>query len=266
MLAMRDEITALILTCDEAPNIERTLAKLTWLPRVVLVDSFSTDKTPDLARAAHPNVDVVQRPFDSFAGQCNFGLDQINTAWVLSLDADYVLTTELVSEIQTLQASDTITGFQAAFTYCVYGRPLRSTLYPPRTILYRRERARYRDEGHGHRVVVNGQMAALRNRIEHDDRKDLSKWVRSQDRYALIEARHLLAAPSAELNSIDKLRRRVFVAPPLIFIYLLFVRGLIFDGWPGWFYVLQRVLAEALLSLRILALRHSPESDRTQSG
>lgn len=255
-----NDVTALILTYNEAPNIARTLDRLTWIGHVLVVDSFSDDSTCQTARS-FPNVIVLQRTFDSFARQCNFGLEQIRTAWVLSLDADYVLTRGLVAEIQALQPSDSISGFRVEFTYCVYGRPLRSTIYPPRTILYRRERARYRDEGHGHRVQVDGEIGSLRNRVEHDDRKPLGRWLRSQDTYMAIEARHLLGTPPEQLNLADRLRKRIFAAPAVIFVYLLFCRGLILDGWPGWYYVLQRILAEALLSLRLLIARHSLESD-----
>ena len=255
------DLGALILTYNEAPNIARTLDRLRWIDRVLVLDSFSDDSTCEIARG-YANVTIIQRAFDSFAGQCNFGLEQISATWVLSLDADYVLTSDLVSEIQALQPGDSVAGFRAAFTYCVYGRPLRSTIYPPRTILYRRERGRYRDEGHGHRVQVDGEIVSLINRIEHDDRKDLRRWLRSQDRYMIIEATHLLAARSEELSFADRLRRCGFVAPPLIFVYLLVVKGLILDGWPGWFYVLQRTLAEALLSLRVLTVRHSLESNQ----
>src|SRR3954466_5615591 len=117
---------------------------------------------------------------------------------MLSLDADYVLTTELVAEIQFLEPDSRSAGYRAGFRYCVYGRPLRSTIYPPRTILYRRDRARYRDEGHGHRVHVDGEVLSLRSPIDHDDRKSLSRWLRSQDRYMVIEARHLLETKNDE--------------------------------------------------------------------
>jgi hypothetical protein len=50
----------------------------------------------------------------------------------------------------------------------------------------------------------------------------------------------------------DRIRRQIIFAPALIFFYTLFGKGLIFDGWPGWYYVFQRTLAEVLLSLRLI--------------
>ncbi|MCW5550908.1 MAG: glycosyltransferase family 2 protein [Verrucomicrobiae bacterium] len=248
---MLEGISALILTFNESPNLRRTLERLTWATEVVVVDSFSTDDTLAVARS-FASVRVVQRPFDTFAGQCNFGLDHVRTPWVLSLDADYVLTEELVAELRSLQPAPDVAGYTAAFIYCIHGRPLRASLYPPRTVLYRRELARYHNEGHGHRVQIDGPVQALRARILHDDRKPLDRWLAEQNRYAVREAEHLLKTPVGELNGADRLRRKVVLAPWLVLLYTLFGKGLILDGWPGWYYVLQRTLAEMILSLRLL--------------
>jgi glycosyltransferase involved in cell wall biosynthesis len=255
---MRD-LTALILTYNERENISRTIEALAWVRNILIVDSFSTDDTLALAKAARPDVVVVQRAFDSFAGQCNFGLTQIVTPWVLSIDADYVVTPELSDEVKALEPHGDVAGYCAEFRFCVFGHPLRSTIYPPRTILYRRDRARYEDEGHGHRVRVEGLVRPLRGKVEHDDRKPMSRWLRSQDNYFTIEARHLSSTPDQRLNRQDRLRKRIFFAPVVIFVYLLFGRGLILDGWPGWYYVLQRTIAEMLLSLRLLTERYGLE-------
>ncbi len=91
---------------------------------------------------------------------------------------------------------------------------------------------------------------------DHDDRKPLSRWIESQANTSKVEAQHLLAAAQGELKRQDRLRLRVYYAPAVIFIYLMFVRALLLDGWPGWYYAFQRVLAETLLSLNLLARQH----------
>jgi glycosyltransferase involved in cell wall biosynthesis len=261
---MQIEITPLILTFNEAPNIGRTLEKLFWAREIVLVDSGSTDRTLEIARSTHPNVRVVTRSFDSFAGQCNFGLTQVTTEWVLSMDADYVLTPELVAEIQGLKPLPDIAGYSAKFRYCIYGFPLRSTVYPARAVLYRRPLAEYRDEGHGHRVMIKGKVTILLGKIDHDDRKPFTYWLQSQDRYATVEARYLLSSSLDQLNFQDRLRRKIFLAAPAIFLYLLLGRSLILDGWHGWFYVCQRTIAELFLSIRLLIERGKLEPDPEQ--
>lgn len=253
-------ITALLITYNERENIDRTVRAISFVEKLIIVDSFSTDDTIARALGIRPDATVLEREFDTFADQCNFGLTHVKTPWVLSLDADYVLTPELVEEIKALERDPVVKAYRAGFRYCIFGHPLRSTIYPPRTLLYRHEAAHYRNEGHGHRVSVDGAVESLRGKIDHDDRKPLSRWIVSQDRYAIVEASHLLAAQPRELNAIDRLRRRVFFAPPAIVLYLLFGKGLIFDGWRGWYYVCQRAIAEMLLSIRLLSARHHLET------
>ncbi len=249
-----DRTTPLLLTFDEAPNIERVLAPLAWANRIVVVDSGSTDGTLQLL-AANQRVEVYHRPFVDFAAQCNFGLSLIDSEWVLSLDADYVLSANLVDELHSLEDDGSLAGYRARFIYEVYGRPLRASLYPPRTVLYRRTRARYRNEGHGHRVKIDGPVGELRGTISHDDRKPLTRWMSSQTRYAQREADHLLAAPAAELGLIDRMRRLAWPAPLLALPYTLFVKRCILDGTAGWYYALQRLLAEIAIALSIIDRR-----------
>jgi len=260
--SLLDEITVLILTYNEAPNIRRTLGRLRWAHRIVVVDSFSTDETVEIVNG-FSNADLVQRRFDSFARQCNFGLEQIRSPWVLSLDADYVVSDELLREIANLMVDDAASGYSVRFRYCIQGAPLRASLYPPRTILYRKHGARYVDDGHGHHVIVSGPRKMLFGYIDHDDRKTFDRWLSEQTRYSTAEARKLRETSPACLNFADRLRRWVVPAPFLVFFYTLFVKGLILDGWPGWCYVLQRTLAETVLSLRLvearLGVRGKPE-------
>lgn len=127
-----DQITPLILTYDEEPNIGRVLERLTWARRIVVIDSGSTDGTLEILRQ-HPQVEVVKRCFDSFACQCNFGLEQISEGWVLSLDADYLITGGLLQAIARVVGgeSSSMAGYRIPFRYCVFGRPLSGTVLPP---------------------------------------------------------------------------------------------------------------------------------------
>jgi glycosyltransferase involved in cell wall biosynthesis len=251
---LETHVTPLIITYNEAPNIARVLAKLTWAQRILVIDSGSTDNTLRIL-ASFPQVKVVTRPFDTFAAQCNFGLHHIETPWVLSLDADYVLSDPLVEELLNLRPSDDTAGYSAPFVYVVHGRPLRGTLYPPRTVLYKTALANYQDEGHGHRVVVRGEIKRVLAPILHDDRKSLSRWFESQRRYACKEADHLLSASRAELKAADRLRLMLWPAPIAVLLSTLFAKGCLFDGWRGWHYACQRLLAETMLALELLERR-----------
>ncbi|MEH2191967.1 MAG: glycosyltransferase family 2 protein [Nostoc sp.] len=248
---LSSEITPLILTYNEAPNIRRNLQSLTWAKSIVVIDSFSTDETLEILDS-YPQVQIFQRRFDSFAAQCNYGLEKITSEWVLSLDADYVLTDELINEIIALPIEPDVHSYSFRFKYCIFGKPLRGTLLPPRNVLYRREKAIYKDDGHAHRVWVDGNSRMLSAYIHHDDRKPLSRWLWAQDRYMLIEAKKLLETPKSELSFSDRIRKQIILAPFIILIYCLIVKGGILDGWHGWYYAFQRVLAEIMLAIRLL--------------
>ncbi|MFN3410071.1 MAG: glycosyltransferase family 2 protein [Limisphaerales bacterium] len=248
---MNSAITPLILTFNEAPNLRRTLERLTWAKEIVVVDSGSTDDTAAIA-GEFTNVRIVVRHFDNHTAQWNFGLDQCKTDWVLSLDADYVLTPELEAELRSFQPVASVAAYHVRFAYCVNGHPLRATLYPPRAALFRKSCCRYEQDGHTQQLRVSGKTDWLRGIIHHDDRKPLSHWLWAQDRYARLEVEKLLATPVNELRLQDRLRRCIVIAPFLVFFYTLLAKGLILDGWPGWYYVLQRTYAELLLSLRLL--------------
>ncbi len=248
---MLDKITPLILTYNEAPNIERTLSQLTWARRIVIIDSYSSDDTLSIIQK-FPQAEVIQRKFDSFAEQCNFSLTYIKTEWVLSLDADYYLTESLIKEIREIKPTDAINGYYITFKYCIYGKPLTGTILPPRQALYRKSFAEYKNDGHAHRVVVQGQAKKLKNSIHHDDRKPLSRWLQSQDRYMTLEVDKLLNTPSNQLSLPDRLRKHTLLVPFIVFFYCLILKRGIFDGWQGWYYAFQRMLAELLLNLRLL--------------
>lgn len=244
-------ITPLVLTFNEAANIGRTLSKLVWAKKIIIVDSFSTDKTLEII-SKYSSAEVVQRKFDNFASQTNWGLDHIKSDWVLSIDADYILTDELVEEIKNLDLILTTDGYFAPFKYCVAGKPLRSTLLPPREVLFRREKGRYVQDGHAHKLVNAGKTNCLKNFIYHDDRKPFSRWWAAQKKYAVLEARKLTITTFGQLNPQDKLRKMIFFAPGIVFLYCLFWRGLILDGWNGLIYSAQRFLAELLLSCELI--------------
>ena len=249
---MLDQITPLILTYNEAPNIARSLAALSWARDIVVVDSFSDDDTMTIARSV-PRVRVFQRAFDCHRNQWEFGLKEtgISTPWVLALDADYVLSDEVMAELKNLMPEPQTAGYRANFVYCIKGRKLRSGIYPPVTVLYRREAATYVQDGHTQRIALNGIIENLNAPIFHDDRKSLKRWFNSQSRYTELEAQKLRAADPAQLDFADRLRRWRVIVPPVMLVYCLIVRGGILDGWAGFYYAFQRAMAEAMLSHRL---------------
>lgn len=264
---MLENITPLILTHNEAANIGRTLEQLRWARDIVIVDSFSDDDTLEII-SCFPQVRIHRRKFDSHENQWNFGLNEtgINSEWVLGLDADYILTEDLAAELSALQPAPEISAYRAAFVYCVNGKRLRSGIYPPVTVLYRKRGASYIQEGHTQRLVTAGEINNLRSPILHDDRKSLSRWLEAQSRYTRLEADKLLSTPVGSLSWSDRVRRWRVVAPAAMLFYCLIIRGGLLDGWAGFYYAFQRALAELMLSLYLLDYDLGISSSRVRSN
>jgi glycosyltransferase involved in cell wall biosynthesis len=248
-----DQITPVLLTHNEEKNIARALSHLTWAKDVVVVDSGSNDGTLAFL-ARFTNVRVFNRRFDTHANQWRYAVEetQIATDWILRLDADYQVTEALVAELAQLDPNAPSCAYRVGFDYAIFSRKLVSSLYPANTILLRKGCFSVRDKGHTEAWDVNGPVATLRTRIIHDDRKTTGQWLASQARYMQRELDWLRLRKAG-------LARWLRLTPPLmpiaVFVYCLFGKGLLFNGRAGIFYALQRMVAEAILSLMVLESR-----------
>lgn len=244
-------LQAVILTKNEEPNLKRVLDRLSWIGKIIIVDSFSTDATLSIAQS-YPNVSVVQRAFDTHANQWNYGLSLADTKWILSLDADYVLTDAFCKEIQQFIHDDNKSAYLCDFKFLVFGKPLRKDNTTARPVLFKKADCIYYDDGHTQRLRINGESGHFKEAILHDDRKSLSRWLSNQDSYSIKECNKLLNTNENELTFSSKIRKNKVIAPFIVFFYSLFVKGLILDGWAGWHYTLQRTMVEMLLALRLI--------------
>ena len=117
--------------------------------------------------------------------------------------------------------------------------------------------ASYEDVGHGHRVLLSGDVVKLAAPVLHDDRKPLSRWLDSQRRYAKQEAAYLAGCDPSRLSRTGRRRGRGWIMPIAAMPYTLFIKQCVLDGWQGWFYALQRTYAEVLIALELIELRIS---------
>ncbi len=252
------QITPLVLTYNEAPNIARTLDSLRWAKRVVVLDSGSTDQTEQLSRQ-FPNVEWHIRPFDSFKGQTEFGIHQtgIETDYVLALDADMRLSQSVIEEILQRFLPGKYDGGLFAFRYCISGHPLAGSLYPAQVRLFRRELVQVLQLGHGHKFQLNGSIYRFKTPLFHDDRKPLERWVTAQLNYSALELQRISDAP--RLRWRDRLRQ-LGLMPWLIGPYAYFRAGGPFAGAAAARYACERVMFECLLAQRTLTTRLEKES------
>ena len=100
----RPKISAVITTFNEEPNVGDCIASLDWCDEIVVVDSYSTDRTPEIVRAC-AKARFFQRPYRGSASQKNWAMDQTRFEWILIFDADERCTPELQAEITSLLVS-----------------------------------------------------------------------------------------------------------------------------------------------------------------
>jgi len=243
-------LTAVILTWNEEENIGRTLSHLTWLEKIIIVDSGSTDRTIELAQS-FPNTEIHTRKFDTHASQWNYGLSLCCGEWILSLDADYILPYAFIEEIKANILKEQYSAFNAEFEFVIFERPLNRNNTTPRPVLFRKANCIYYDDGHTQRLRIKGNTGSFKSKILHDDRKPLNRWLLNQSAYTMREAQMLLETPNEKLSFNSKLRKKIVATPMMMFFFCLFAKRMIFNGWYGWHYTLQRTIAEMLLSLRL---------------
>lgn len=259
-----EHISAYVLAYNEAPNLARCLDALAWVPRVVVVDSQSTDGTQTLA-AAYPNVEVVERAFDNLRDQHCFALSLVaDSPWVLRLDSDWIVSAELVQEITRLTLEANVAAVCVPFKLAVHGQLVPIALYPPVACLFRPAEVEYVQDGHTERLVPRGKVVNAKATILHDDRKPIERFLLSQIRYSRDELGKIegYGAPghppqSRSVRQVAKifLQGRPGLAALAVAVYLGVIRLGFFRGAAARHYIIQRTLTELMVALRVVDTR-----------
>ena len=241
-------VTAAILTYNEAENLAELLPMLGWAAEVVVIDSGSTDRTVDVA--CEHGARAITRPFDSFALQRNFAIDQVTTDWILSIDADERPTPRLIESIRrVVQPARTDLQNHRPIAYHVpirshiFGRPIRrSGTQDDRPIrLFRRDRARW--SGQVHEVLdVAGPVGRLDGWLTHRTQHDLHTFLTKMNRYTTLDAR---ARVEAGLR--PQMFARAWRPAREVFRRLIYKLGIL-DGPTGWAFCFLSGLYEYVLA------------------
>lgn len=209
-------ITVIILTFNEEANLEETLdSVIGWASEIFVVDSFSTDRTLEIALGKRgEGVQVVQHPFENYSTQWNWAIERlpISRPWILKLDADEQLTSAFREEVSRRLADAAIE--EAAFILhrrlVFLGRSLRwgGTFPNGHLRLWRAGRGRFEDREVNEHVIVDGKIGEIQVPFEHHDKKSLVAWLDRHNRYSSMEARALICG-----NVVGEVEARPFGGP-----------------------------------------------------
>lgn len=266
-------VSAMIFTLNEAVNLPSCLASLDWCSDIIVVDSFSTDATPSIC-AAH-GARFFQNRFEGFGTQRNWALDHTHPVhpWILILDADERVPSELAHELARIAASDPpgIGAFRVRRRFHLWGRWLRySSLYPTWVVRFiRAGRVRYQDRGHAETQVVQGRIADLQHDLVDENLKGMDEWFERQNKYSSKDAEFEFQSEgggtrASELFSPDKLVRRAAlkrVAARLparglaYFLYSYLWRAGFLDGRDGFVFCRMRALYQSQVAVKVYDLR-----------
>lgn len=271
-------VSVMIFTLNEEIHLPSCLAALAWCDDVIVIDSFSTDRTEAICRER--GVRFLQRAFDGFGGQRNWALDHAEPrhAWILILDADERVPPELAREMcdRAQDASDTVGAYRVRRRLYMWGRWLRySSLYPTWVVRFvRKDRVRYVDRGHAETQEVAGDILDLENDLIDENLKGIQEWFSRQNRYSAKDAeferaRADLPVDWAGLFSGDALRRRASLKqlaarlpfrPTLYFLYSYVYRLGFLDGRDGLVFCRMKALYQSMVDVKRHDLRRNKTS------
>jgi (heptosyl)LPS beta-1,4-glucosyltransferase len=186
------KLAAIVLTKNEEKHIGACLDSLAWADRRVVIDSFSTDRTCDIAR--EHGAEVIQHPFSDYAAQRNAAIDAVDTDWIFFVDADERATPELAEEIRGIvaQAGQGMVGWNVPRRNYLFGKLTRGAGYWPdyQMRLLKHGYARY-ERPASEIVVLDGPAGDLQQPLIHYNYETIAQFRAKQTFRIDFEAENL---------------------------------------------------------------------------
>jgi glycosyltransferase involved in cell wall biosynthesis len=270
---MSTKVTVMIFTLDEETHLPSCLEHLRWCDDVIVVDSFSTDRTAQICREV--GVRFFQHGFEGFGSQRNWALEntQPKYDWILILDADERVPPELAAELGAIaqEAPPGIGAYRVRRRFYMWGRWLKySSLYPTWVVRFiHRGRVRYVNRGHAETQEVEGRTEDLCNDLIDENLKGLDEWFERQNRYSRKDAEYELLQEREkvrfkEIFSTDPLSRRAALKqtayrlpgrPFIYFMYSYFMRRGFMDGKDGLVFCLMKAIYQQMVVVKKYDIR-----------
>ncbi len=226
-MSERPKISLITITRDEAALIGQCLKSAWFCDEKIIVDSFSTDKTVEIARSLGAN--VVQHAFTNYVKQKQMALDLATGDWVLLMDADEQATYGLGDEIlRTVSSPAPSDGYRIRRILYHLGHYYSHAIYPDTPVrLFRRERGRIGGRDPHDKVVVEGRVKRLGQPILHFSYRDIADHVATINRFSSRAAMEL------EPNALTPLK--MIANPTWRFFNFYILRGGFLDGGRGFY-------------------------------
>ncbi len=221
-------ISAFVACQDEERNIEGCLRSVAWCDEIVVVDSFSTDRTVEIARRYTDK--IFFRQWDGYCRQKNFGLEQTSNDWALLIDSDERLSPKLTAEIQ--REFDNGTGRTAGYylprrVYYLGKWINHCGWYPDYKLrLFRKDRGRLGGIDPHETFLLDGPAKFLRGEMIHYTYRSISEQLRTLERYAAMWA------STRRWNPGDA--AKMLVRPLAKFLEIFIVKAGVLDGFHGY--------------------------------
>jgi glycosyltransferase involved in cell wall biosynthesis len=184
------KITAIIPTFNEQHNIINAIKSVDFADEIMIVDSFSTDNTIDLAKPlAHT---IIQRKYENSASQKNWAIPQAKYPWVFLLDADERVTPKLRNEIiKTVKRNENISGFWIKRQNYFMGKKIRFSGWQRDKVirLFKRDECKYESKYVHAEIISEGKISTLRNKLIHNTYISQEAYQNKLERYAKWQAK-----------------------------------------------------------------------------
>jgi glycosyltransferase involved in cell wall biosynthesis len=229
-LQKKQFLTALVITFNEEHNIKAVLDDLSFANEIIVVDSFSSDRTFEIA-SSYNNVKTIQRTFDNFASQRNFAVSLASHSWIFFMDADERLTPELKSEIVEVINSPNPSSAYFVHRICMFkNKKIRFSGRQTDKIfrLFNKVNAFYDIKKIVHeKLIVNGSIGSLKNKLIHFSYSDYNSYKQKMLFYGRLKAREEFEKKT------NPIFFHFYIRPLYQFLYRYIIRFGFLDGKKG---------------------------------
>jgi len=246
-----EKISVSIICRNEEKNIEGCIESVSWADEIIVIDGFSEDKTPEIARKYTDK--IFQNKWGGFSDQREFALIKCSNEWIFSLDADERCSPELAEELRSIVSShsNTYTGFKIPRKSFFLGKWVRHSGWYPNYQLrfFRKRNIKVSGRLVHEKYELDGETGYLKNDLLHYTVQSINEYVSRVNHYSSLQA--LEKAKNRKVSFIN-----LFLRPSLAFIQGYFFKGGFLDGITGLMVVNFHIITNILTYMKIWEIQH----------